>query len=88
METQTINQAVSRLEAMPKARQQEIFDFIDFIYSRREVLEAKTDSNHKQDFIKFLADWRERNKDILDDEDPWANVRDKQDTGRDFSWND
>lgn len=123
METQTINQAVSRLEAMPKAKRQEIFDFIDFVYSRRKAIETKADSNDKQDFTKFLADGRERNKDVLDDEsfipktidmqnrqaqflawraqyeqdlqsldeqwdDDWANVRDKNDFGREFSWED
>ncbi len=47
-----------------------------------------TDSK-TNDFIAYLADWRERNKDILTDDDPWADVRDKNDFGREpVSWED
>ncbi len=58
----------------------------DFEMTEEELI---TQDNKTNDFTAYLADWRERNKDILTDDDPWTDVRDKNDFGREpVCWED
>lgn len=95
--TQTINQAVLNIQKMSKDRQREVFDMIDLICLRDglyDKVQPKTDNadenapieNLESGFMSYLTDWRTKNANLLDDDDPWGNVREKQDFGREFSW--
>ncbi|WP_227429008.1 hypothetical protein [Psychrobacter sp. I-STPA6b] len=45
------------------------------------------DITTKPDFYQNLMQWREDNQQLLVDDDPWADVRSKEE-GREFNWDD
>ncbi len=88
MQTETIENTVNKLYKLPPVQLENAVRYIDELFKVSVEPTYFTDSK-TNDFTTYLADWRERNKDILTDDDLWANVRDKNDFGREpVSWED
>lgn len=90
MPTTTLNQAMLRVQAMSAVKQQEVFDFIDFLSVRNVSCQNNLHLNRENLQKKFIA-WREKHEQALQSldetwDDDWANVRDNNEFGREFSW--
>ena len=87
-QTYTLEQAISRLQSLHPDVQQQIFRYIDFMQQDTQLISKQTSlSKRQQDFLA----WREHYAQSFDDDElwqDWANVRDKSETGREFSWDD
>lgn len=86
--TRTPNQAMLKIQELSAQKQQEIFDFIDFITVRSDYKQS-----FKGDLQTQFINWRAKHESALqslDEEwdDSWIDIRDKRDTGREFSWDD
>lgn len=86
-----LNQAILQVQAMPAEKQQEIFDFIDFIALRDIINQPPTQKSSKTDLQKQFIVWRKKHEQALQSldetwDDDWADVRDRNEFGREFSW--
>ncbi len=95
-QTNTLNQAMINLQSLSSAKRQEVFDFIDFLRNKQAHDVASTPlpdaiqqaDNKNLDNFERWQQWHEKNKQFLDNDSSWADVRDKRDCGREFSWDD
>ncbi len=95
-QTNTLNQAMINLQSLSSAKRQEVFDFIDFLRNKQAhdatpnyfPDEIQQVNNKNLDSFERWQQWHEKNKPFLDNDSSWADVRDKRDFGREFSWDD
>ncbi|STZ08193.1 Uncharacterised protein [Moraxella caprae] len=85
MQTQpitSINQAVNYIQSLPISMQQEMIDWINVFQS--EI--GKDKMNTSQNFFESWQNWHDKSEVFLDNDNSWADTKDRNDIGREVSF--
>ncbi|MBE9578794.1 MULTISPECIES: hypothetical protein [Moraxella] len=79
---QNINQVIGYIQSLPINRQQKMIDWINVFQSEIE----KDEMNANQNFFELWQNWHDKSEMFLDDDNSWADTKDRNDIGREVSF--